>query len=204
MDTRSIADGEYGLESLEGLLLQVFAEGKPLLTGEVSRGGDGELLFRRMAGQREFGRCAAGTAVAVRGFLPRVLEGTAAESTGDLCRITGVKASRAESRRRADFRLVLEVPVALRRDGPPEAAVLLDLSAGGACVQTRAACQRGDALLLECRLADTPPVFCRGRVVRVEEVSAGVYHCGIQFYGQSAADAAVLTRAVYRLKMGKD
>jgi len=203
MDDRSGGGAGNDLAELEGLLLQVFADGRPLLTGEVSRGGDGELVFERMAGQREFGRCEAGAAVTVRGFMPCVLEGAAAESTGDRCRITGVRAARAGSRRRADFRLAVEAPVLLRRDGPPEEAVLVDLSAGGACVRTGTAYQKGDTLCLEFKLEDTPPVICRSRVVRVEEASPGDYRCGVQFYGLSGADISALATAVYRLKTRK-
>ncbi len=203
MDDVKTGDAGYDLTLLEGLLLQIFVDGKPLLTGEVSHCGDGELTFERRAGQRGFACCDAGSAVSVRGFTPCVLEGVVKESTVDRCRICGVRAVRTGSRHRSNFRLTTEDPVTIWADGASETAVLVDLSAGGACVHTGTARQRGDMLRLELRLEDTPPVTCQGKVVRVDELSPGAYRCGIQFLAQSEADISALATAVYRLEMRK-
>lgn len=201
MDEVKTGDVGYDLTLLEGLLLQVFVDGKPLLTGEVSRCGDGELAFERRAGQRDFGCCEGGAAVSVRGFTPCVLEGVVKESTVDRCVICGVRAVRAGSRHRANFRLTMETPVTILGNGAPETAVLADLSAGGACVHTGTVRQKGDILRLELKLEDMPPVTCQGRIVHVDELSPGTYRCGVQFFALSEADVSALAMAVYRLEM---
>lgn len=218
---RSDDDGEYEEEELGALpdiyrgmtLIVETTDGQQVLSGQVAEfdGGGRELTLERLPGGLSFKTRELGSSVMIRGIdeslIQFYLKGTVAESTRMAFRVKDVQV-REVPKNRQNFRLELSAPVTMYGQvgeelyGPPEECTLVDISIGGACVESEYVHAEDDVLRIKIKLLDYSPMEFIGEVIRVSEPKPGRFRYGILFAQLKEKELAELTRTLYNIQAG--
>lgn len=187
-------------------------EGQRILTGRLSgfTAGDSTLTLERLPGGLSFEVRGIGTEVTVRGISEAMtqffLKGTVQESTRLLCRLKDVKVKSIPEHRH-DFRLQMGVPVTMyyRTDetfSHPEECTLVDISTGGACIESEYLHAVDEVLWLKVKLMDYAPMEFVGEIIRVNEYQPGRFRYGFLFAQLKERELTDLTRTLYNIQVG--
>ena len=200
-------------ELYNGMALELeTAEGQHILTGRLSgyRPGDAALTLERLPGGLSFGVREIGTAVTVRGISEAMtqffLKGTIQESTRVMCRLKDVKVKNMPEHRH-DFRLRMGEPATMcyRADesfSHPEECILVDISTGGACIESEYLHAEDEVLRLKVKLLDYSPMEFIGEIIRVTEYKPGKFRYGFLFAQLKEWELTELTRTLYNIQVG--
>ena len=151
-----------------------------------------------------------GTSVVVRGVSQSMtqffLRGTIQESNRLVCRVKDAKV-KVISEHRHDFRLHMGIPVALyqRSDtslSNPEECTLVDISTGGACIESEYLHAQDEVLRLKVKLMDYAAMDFVGEIIRVAEYEPGKFRYGFLFAQLAERDLTELTRTLYNIQVG--
>lgn len=187
-------------------------DGRHILAGRLSgySAGDGALTLERLPGGLSLKLCETGTSVTVRGaggsMMQFVLMGTVQESTRMVCRLKNVKFKLVSENRR-NLRLQVSLPAtlyyredeALRR---PEECALVDISTGGACIESEYLHAVDEVLRLKVKLLDYAPMEYIGEIIRVEEYEPKKFRYGFLFAQLNSRELADLTRTLHNIQSG--
>lgn len=187
-------------------------EGQHILTGRLSgyNAGDGTLTLERLPGGLSFATREIGTSVTVRGVSESMtqffLKGTVQESSRLLCRLKDVKV-KAIPENRHDFRLQMGVPVTMynladETFSNPEECTLVDISTGGACVESEYLHAEDEVLRMKVKLLDYAPMEFVGEIIRVTEYQPGKFRYGFLFAQLKERELTELTRTLYNIQIG--
>lgn len=199
-------------ELFTGILLTVsIQEGKPLLAGRLTAFTHEDLTIERTPGQLSFDTCSLGTTAYVRGTasgsnVPFDLKGNVAESTRVVCRIKNLKVV-PHDEQRANFRLPIGTDVSLyyqddERFQNPEKCKLVNISIGGACIESEYIHTEGEVLRLRVQIEEYTPMVFLGQVIRVEENPPGKFRYGFLFAQLDDQEATALTRVLFNVQVG--
>ncbi len=188
------------------------SEGQHILTGRLSgyAAGDSTLTLERLPGGLSLGTREIGTSVTVRGVSESMsqffLKGTVQESTRVVCRLKDVKVKPIPEQRH-DFRLQLGIPVTMyyRSDvnlSHPEECTLVDISTGGACVESEYLHAEDEVLRLKVKLLDYTPMEFLGEIIRVTEFEPGKFRYGFLFAQLKERELTELARTLYNIQVG--
>lgn len=222
---RSDEDYDYGVEDSgnevssafpdlhNGMTLDVETpEGAEFLKGRLTGYADGDtsVTLERLPGALSFKTREVGTSVLIRGFDEKmnqfILKGTIQESTRLVCRIKDLKV-KPISEHRKDFRLQMNAPAALfypadtTRDNPEE-CTLVDISTGGACLESEYLHAEDEVLRLRVKLSDYAPMEFVGEIIRVVEFQPGQFRYGFLFAQLKETEMTELTRTLYNIQVG--
>lgn len=187
-------------------------EGQELLSGRLTgyAAGDRSLTLERLPGGLSFKTREMGTSVLIRGFDEQmnqfILKGTVQESTRLVCRVKELKA-RPVPEHRENFRLHVNGPAVLyyptdETRSNPEECVLVDISTGGACIESEFFHAEDEVLRLCVKLRDYVPMEFVGEIIRVVEYQPGKFRYGFLFAQLKESELTELTRTLYNLQVG--
>jgi len=194
----------------KGMLLNVSLQSGPLLSGRLSDFDGSTLTIERAPGQFSFNTCALGATAYIKGYNNDStcvdLKGMVDESTRVLFRVKDVQTI-PHSEHRSEFRLPVSSDVTLYYQEDehlqnPEACKLINISTGGACVQSEFIHGEGEVLRLKVQLQDYAPMVFLGEIIRVEEPQEGVFRYGFLFAKLDDKENASLTRMLFNLQVG--
>lgn len=200
-------------ELYTGMTMEVETlEGSRILTGRVTEfsTAEGTMTLTRLPGGLSFSVREVGTPVSIRGVNEKMaqffLKGTVQESTRLVCRLKDVKV-RPIPEHRHDFRLHLNVPVTMyyRADesfSHPEDCILVDISTGGACIESEYLHAEDEVLQLRVKLWDYAPMEFLGEIIRVVEYEPGKFRYGFLFAQLKDSELTELTRTLYNIQVG--
>lgn len=183
---------------------------KLLLTGRVAELGNGVLTLDRLPGWLSFETCDIGESLIIRGYDRRMasfnLTCTVTESTRTLLRVTDLKTVHIPNQRQA-FRLPVNTPATLYRQdderfSKPERCLLVDISTGGACVESEYVHAEDEVLRVRFKLDEYPTMTFLGQIVRGAEYRDSRYRYGILFAQLKDDELTNLTRTLYNLQIG--
>lgn len=187
-------------------------EGQPILTGRLSgySSGDTAMTLERLPGGLSFQVREIGTSVTVRGVSESMtqffLKGTVQESSRLLCRLKDVKV-KAIPEHRNNFRLQMGVPVTMYYPSDaayshPEECTLVDISTGGACIESEYLHAEDEVLRLKVKLLDYAGMEFIGEIIRVTEYQPGKFRYGFLFAQLKERELTELTRTLYNIQVG--
>ena len=185
-------------------------DGDQLLTGKLTSITDKSLVLERLPHALSFKTCGKGETVYIRGcnqkLMPFVIQGTVEESTRTLFRMKNLK-SLPLNEHRDNFRLTLNSPANLyyltdAHFQNPEECTLLDISVGGARVQSEFLHAEGEVLNLKVKLEDYVSMEFLGEIIRVEEFPSGVFQYGFLFAQLTEDEITTLTKTIYNIQVG--
>ena len=207
-------DDNGGLPELyNGMTLEVHSpEGAELFSGRIAgyAGGDTVVTLERLPGALSFRVQELGATVLMRGFddmmQPFILRGNVQESTRLLCRIRDVKLKPVQESRE-NFRLMARLPAELYymsddKRTNPEDCTLVDISAGGACLESEYLHAEDEVLRLKVKLEDYVPMEFVGEIIRVLEYRPRRFRYGFLFAQLKESERAELTRTLYNIQVG--
>ena len=188
------------------------AEGAELLTGRLTgfSEGDATLTLERLPGGLSLKTRTPGTSVLIRGFDDKmnqfILKGTIQESTRLVCRVKDLKV-RPIPEQRHDFRLRAATPAALfypkdEARANPEECTVVDISTGGACIESEYLHAQDEVLRLKVKLMDYAAMDFVGEIIRVAEYEPGKFRYGFLFAQLAERDLTELTRTLYNIQVG--
>jgi len=202
-------------ELTAGLTLTVSLQtGQPLLVGQLTAFAGTAISIERSPGQFSFPICPAGETVYVKGTahdsVPFELKGIVEESNRILLRLKNVRVAPRDEQKsnvRSNFRLPLDTAVTLyyqedERLQNPEQCKLVNISAGGACIQSEYIHCEGEVLRLKVQIEDYAPMTFLGEIIRVEEPSHGVFRYGFLFAKLDENQSTALTRMLFNIQVG--
>jgi len=172
-----------------GERLDVSVDGKPLLSGRIASVYGRSLTLKREQNQLALQVCKAGAEAHITGCtngrVPFDLKGIVVESTKTAFKVKNL-AVMAHSELRSDFRLVVNAPATLYAQEDthlqaPEECSLVNISAGGACIQSEFLHGEDEVLWLKVRLMNYAPMTFLGQIVRSSEPAPGVFQYGFLF-----------------------
>lgn len=196
-----------------GITLEVSTpEGRDLFSGRVAefRAGEASLTLERLPGGLSLKIQEIGSTVQLRGcdedMKQFILRGTIQESTRLVCRIKDVKVKPIPELRE-NFRLQLASPATMYScsdavHSNPEECTLVDISTGGACVESEYLHTEDEVLRLKFKLDDYVPMEFVGEIIRVVEYRPGKFRYGFLFAQLNEAELTELTRTLYNLQVG--
>lgn len=198
-------------ELFEGMALIVTKQsGKQLLTGRLTDFTTSSLTIERQPGQLSFHTCEAGTAVEIKGYTRDMtafcLKGLVQESSRIVCKLKDVEAVPVP-RQRNNFRLTLNIPASLHYPSDehfknPEACMLIDLSSGGACIESEFLHAEEEVLQLRFKIEEYQSMNFLGEIIRVMEPAPGHFQYGFLFAQLTEDETASLTRTLFNLQTG--
>ena len=205
---------EAGLPELcNGMTLNVeSAEGAELFCGQIAdyAGGSTVITLERLTGALSFKVLELGATVLLRGcdelLQQFILKGTVQESTRLVCRLKDVKRKQIQESRE-NFRLMARSPAELYYISDdnlsnPEACTLLDISTGGACLESEYLHAEDEVLRLKVKLGDYIPMEFVGEIIRVVEYEPRKFRYGFLFAQLNEAERTDLTRTLYNIQVG--
>ena len=194
-----------------GMTLDVeTADGEQILTGRLAEFAPGTLTLERLPGGLSLSVREMGTSVVVRGLdegmTPFYLKGTVQESTRVMCTLKDVKVKPIPEHRH-DFRLRMSIPAAMYNpkdtaSSNPEECVLVDISTGGACIESEYLHAVDEVLRLKVKLEEYAPMEFLGEIIRVVEYQPGKFRYGFLFAQLREKELTELTRTLYNLQAG--
>ncbi len=198
-------------ELAEGMSLDVVTEsGKLMLSGRISTISGTSLTLERLPGWLSFETCNVGDKVSVRGFTRQMiafnLTGTVQESTRMVFGVKNLKVQHVTNQRMS-FRLPVNTEAAMFREDDehlsrPEECILVDISTGGACVETDYIHSEEEVIQLRFKLEDYPVMVFLGQIVRGAEYTSGRYRYGVLFAQPKPEELTTLTRTLYNIQTG--
>ena len=84
----------------------------------------------------------------------------------------------------------------------PEECTLVDISTGGACIESEYLHAEDEVLRLKVKLEDYIPMEFVGEIIRVVEFSPGRFRYGFLFAQLRESERTDLTRTLYNLQVG--
>ena len=135
-----------------------------------------------------------------------LLKGTVQESTRLMCRFKDIKL-RPIDETRDSFRLPMRTSAELyymtddNRSNPEECS-LVDISTGGACIESEYLHAEDEVLRLKVKLEDYLPMEFVGEIIRVVEYRPGRFRYGFLFAQLRETERTDLTRTLYNLQIG--
>ncbi|MCI8810566.1 MAG: PilZ domain-containing protein [Oscillibacter sp.] len=191
--------------------LDVFQkDGRPFLTGRLTAFTAKSMTIERLPGWLSFELCDPGKTVIVHGFtkkmVPFSISAVIQESTRTACKLKDLSVQTHDEHRET-FRLPVNAPASLfyqhdTRCENPEECVLVDISTGGACVQSEFLHAEGEVLRMKCQIEDYVPMNFLGQVIRVTEHSPGKFRYGLLFAQLNEDEMTTLTRTLYNIQVG--
>lgn len=201
------SSGELSL----GMRLDVATpEGKPLMAGRITDLGDASLTLERLPGGLAFKLCSLDASLCASGYdrrmVPISMRASVQESTRTLLRLKNIQLLTYPENREA-FRLPLSVPVSLyRREDEhyksPEECTLVDISIGGACIQSEYVHDEDEVLRIRVKLDDYTPLSFVGQIVRCMEYAPGQFRYGLLFAQLTEEETTSLNRILFNLQTG--
>lgn len=195
----------------EGMSLNVTLQnGQPLLSGQLASFTQSTMTLERTPGQFSFATCNIGSTVYIKGInqdsVPVDLKGIVEDSSRIQLRLKNVKVVPRDEQR-SNFRLPLDTAVTLyyqedERMQNPEQCKLVNLSTGGACIQSEYIHCEGEVLRLKFQIEDYAPMTFLGEIIRVEEPSHGVFRYGFLFAKLNDNENMALTRMLFNIQVG--
>ena len=187
-------------------------EGEHILSGRLAGyvPGEAALTLERLPGALSLEILKMGTSVVVRGVNKAMtqffLRGVVQESTRVFCKLKDVRV-KAITEQRHNFRLQVGIPVTMyyRSDVQmenPEDCVLVDISSGGACIESEYLHAVDEVLRLKVKLMDYAPMDFLGEVIRVTEYQPGKFRYGFLFAQLKESELTELTRTLYNILVG--
>lgn len=194
-----------------GMTISVtLSDGDQLLTGRLTSFSGRDLALERLPHALSFRTCEVGETVYIRGcnqkLMPFIIEGTVEESSRTLFRMKDLK-SLPLSENRDNFRLDLHSPASLYyltdpHCQNPEECILVDISVGGACIQSEFLHAEGEALNLKVKLEDYASMDFLGEIIRVKELRSGAFQYGFLFAQLTEDEITTLTKTIYNIQVG--
>ena len=135
-----------------------------------------------------------------------ILKGTVQESTRLVCRFKDAKLKPIDETRES-FRLPMRTSAELyymtddNRSNPEECS-LVDISTGGACIESEYLHAEDEVLRLKVKLEDYVPMEFVGEIIRVVEFRPGRFRYGFLFAQLKESERTDLTRTLYNLQIG--
>ena len=187
-------------------------DGQRVLTGRLAgyNAGDTTLTVERQPGALSLALREPGASLVIRGvdegMTQFFLKGTVQESTRLVCRLKDVKV-KVISEHRTNFRLQMGIPAALHYESDvtfsnPEVCTLVDISTGGACLESEYLHAEDEVLRLKIKLLDYTPMDFLGEIIRVVEYEPGKFRYGFLFAQLKDSELTELTRTLYNLQVG--
>ena len=188
------------------------AEGVELFSGRISGYADGDsvMTLERLPRALSFKILELGASVLLRGcdeeMQPFILKGTVQESTRLVCRFKDVKVKPIQESRE-NFRLPMRTDAELYsmsddNRNRPEECTLVDISTGGACLESEYLHAEDEVLRLKIKLEDYVPMEFVGEIIRVVEYRPGKFRYGFLFAQLKESERVELTRTLYNLQVG--
>lgn len=198
-------------ELATGLRLDVTTpEGAVLMSGRITDLEDSALTLERLPGGLAFKLCSLDAAVCASGYdkrmVPISMRASVQESTRTMLKLKNIQLVTHPENREA-FRLPLCVPVSLYRQEDehyksPEECTLVDISTGGACVQSEYIHSEDEVLRMRVKLDDYTPLSFVGQIVRCIEHAPGQFRYGLLFAQLTEEEITSLNRILYNLQTG--
>lgn len=198
-------------ELCEGMRIDVTTpDGTPLLAGKITALTSTTLTLERLPGGLAFKICSLEAAVCASGYdkkmVPISLRATVQESTRTLLKLKNVQVETHAENREA-FRLPLSVPVSLYRweddhYKTPEECLLVDISTGGACVQSEYIHSEDEVLRIRLKLDDYTPLNFVGQIVRCIEHEPGQFRYGFLFAQLTEEEITSLNKILFNMQTG--
>lgn len=188
----------------------VTEEGDDLLTGQVSEQSGASLTLERLPGWLAFEVCPVGSKVFVRGYNRRMqsfnLSAVVVESSRTLFRVMDMKVEKIPNQR-ASFRLPINSKASVFRSDDerlsrPEPCTLVDLSTGGACIESEYVHAEDEVVVLRFKLDEYPTMTFKGQIIRGSEYKDDRYRYGILFAQLTQDELTNLTRTMYNIQTG--
>ena len=187
-------------------------DGAELFRGRISgySGGDRMMTLERLPMALSFRILDIGASVLLRvcdeEMQQFILKGTVRESTRLMCRFTDVKIKPIDETRES-FRLPIRTYAELfymtdDNRSNPEECTLVDISTGGACIESEYLHAEDEVLRLKVKLEDYVPMEFVGEIIRVVEYKPGRFRYGFLFAQLRESERTDLTRTLYNLQVG--
>ena len=187
-------------------------EGAELFRGRISgyTGRDRTMTLERLPRALSFRILNIGASVLLRvcdeEMQQFILKGTVQESTRLVCRFKDVKLKPIDETRES-FRLPMRTSAELfymtdDNRSNPEECTLVDISTGGACIESEYLHAEDEVLRLKVKLEDYLPMEFVGEIIRVVEYRPGRFRYGFLFAQLREAERTDLTRTLYNLQIG--
>lgn len=194
-----------------GMRLDVMtADGTALLTGKITAITPSTLTLERLPGGLAFKTCSLGADVSVNGYdknlIPICMRATVELSTRTTFKLKNLQVETHAENRNA-FRLPLATPASLYRQDDvhfknPEECRLIDISTGGACIQSEYIHMEDDVLRIRIKLDDYAPLTFLGQIVRCVEHTPGQFRYGFLFAQLTEEEITSLNKTLFNLQMG--
>lgn len=198
-------------ELYEGMRIDVTdPEGMPLVIGRITALTSTTLTLERLPGGLGFKVCSLESAVCASGYdrkmVPVSLRATVQESSRTVLKLKNIQVE-THAEHRAAFRLPLSVPVSLYRWDDehyktPEECMLVDISTGGACVQSEYIHAEDEVLRIRLKLDDYTPLNFVGQVVRCIEHMPGQFRYGFLFAQLTEEEITSLNKILFNMQTG--
>lgn len=188
----------------------ILPDGTSLLTGKLTAFTSSTLTIERLPGWLAFDTCPAHKHVTIRGYTksmaPIFLSGVIQESSRIVCKLQDVKAEPMEEHR-YNFRLPINTPASLFYQSDehlknPEDCVLVDISTGGACIESEYLHAESEILRLKVKIEDYAPMTFLGQIIRVMDCPPGKFRYGFLFAQLEEDEITELTRTLYNIQLG--
>lgn len=185
-------------------------EGAPLLVGKITALTSDTLTLERLPGGLAFKICSLESLVCASGYdkkmVPIGLRATVQESTRTVLKLKNIQIE-THSENRDAFRLPLSAPVSLYRQDDehyrsPEECILVDISTGGACVQSEYIHSEDEVLRIRLKLDDYSPLNFIGQIVRCTEYAPGQFRYGFLFAQLTEDEITALNKILFNLQTG--
>lgn len=192
-----------------GMILNVTILGKPLLSGRLKAIDGTNLTIERSPGVLSFDTCEPGMEAVIRGYnssgTPFDLKCIVVESSRISFRVKDLELIPFDEQR-ASFRLSINTPVSLyyqedERLQTPEVCILVDISTGGACIESEFLHAEGEVLRLKVQIEDYTPMVFLGQIIRVREHSPGIFRYGFLFAQLDEQENTALTRVLFNVQV---
>lgn len=198
-------------ELREGMRLDVTApDGSPLLAGRITALTPTTLTLERLPGGLAFKLCSLEAAVCASGYdkkmVPISLRAVVQESTRTSMKLKNLQVE-THSENRESFRLPISVPVSLYRQDDehlksPEECTLVDISTGGACIQSEYIHAEDEVLRIRLKLDDYTPLNFLGQIVRCTEHAPGQFRYGFLFAQLTEEEITSLNKILFNIQTG--
>ena len=195
----------------EGMRLDVSTEDrKPLFSGRITELSSDALTLERLPGALSFKICNLGSTVQLNGYDRRMigvsLRGTVESSGRTMFKVKDLQ-TEILAEHRESFRLLVNAPASLYRQDDehyrhPEECVLVDLSAGGACIQSEYVHVEDEVLRLRIQLAEYAPLNYMGQIIRCSEQESGQFQYGFLFAQLTEEEISTLNKMLFNLQTG--
>lgn len=171
---------------------------------------DKEMLLERLPKALSFKVLELGATVLLRGcdeaLQPFILKGAVQESTRLLCRVKDIRLKPIQETRE-NFRLEMRTSAELYymsddNRSNPEECTLVDISAGGACLESEYLHAVDEVLRLKVKLEEYVPMEFVGEIIRAVEYKPGKFRYGFLFAQLQETERTELTRTLYNLQVG--